>query len=165
MEHKYFNQALSDFINDAAYGGAIRHLADLGYTVEQMVKELDYPVSRERVSQTVWRYYLERGIILLEEPRKESAINKVSYVREYGKYGAVHFRRVIEQAEHPRIKYYPCDFGKKRRQDEKAFFQELEDLEDRDKEYILGLQWPLQRVYHAADERMDRIMGKLSVKR
>lgn len=163
MEQQYFNQALSDFVGDVAYGGAIRHLAGLGYTVEQMVKELDYPISRERVGQAVWRYYVEQGIILLEEPKEETVTSKVSYVREYGKYGAAHFRRVVEQVECPRKKYYPCDFGRKRHQNERAFFQELEHLGYSDKEYILGLPWPLQRVYHVADERMSRIMGKLPI--
>lgn len=163
MEHQYFNQALSDFVGDMAYGGTIRHLADLGYTVAQIVKNLDYPIPRERVGQIVWRYYLEQSIILLEEPGEEPVTNKVSYVREYGKYGTVHFRRVTEQVENPRKKYYSCDFGRKRYQDETAFFQELENLGDSEKEYILGLPWPKQRVYHVADERMSRIMGKLFI--
>ncbi len=161
MEHRYFNQALSDFVGDMAYGGALRHLADLGYTVDQMVKELDYPISRERAGAFVWRYYLDRGIILLKEPPEEPLIEKVSYVREYGKYGSAHYRRVVEREEPPRKQYYPCDFGKKRYQDEPSFLRELEVLTERDREYILGLPWPLQQVYHAADQRMTRIMETL----
>ena len=34
---KEFNKALSNFINDAAAGGAVRHLADLGYSISQIV--------------------------------------------------------------------------------------------------------------------------------
>lgn len=161
MEHQYFHQALADFAGDMAYGGAIRHFADLGYTVEQIVKELDYPISRERAGAAVWQYYLAKGIILLEEPQADPLIEKVSYVREYGKYGAVHFRRVVEKEQRPREKYYPCDFGKKRYQDEALFLRELESLQRSDREYILGLPWPLQRVYHIADQRMDRIMKDL----
>ncbi len=162
MGRQYFNQALSDFVNDAAYGGAIRHLASLGHTVGQIVKELDFPISEERAGAAVWRYYLEQGIILLEEPDQGKAIPKVSYVREYGKNGIPHFRRVLEQPSRPQGKYYPCDFGKRRHQDEKAFLQELGCLQERDRAYILGLPWPPQTVYHIADERMGRIMGTLT---
>ncbi|TGY97199.1 hypothetical protein E5329_05870 [Petralouisia muris] len=161
LEHQYFHQALADFVGDMAYGGAICHLADLGYTVEQIIKELDYPISRERAGAAVWQHYLAKGIILLEEPQAEPLIEKVSYVREYGKYGAAHFRRVVEKEECPQEKYYPCDFGKKRYQNEASFLRELESLQRSDREYILGLPWPLQRVYHAADQRMTRIMKTL----
>lgn len=161
MENKYFHRALSDFVSDVANGGAIRHLADLGYTVEQIVKRVDYPISLEQAKKVVWRHYVERGIILLEKPLEEPVIEKVSYVREYGKYGSVHFRRVVEKVENPKRKYYPCDFGKKRYQDEALFLKELESLNKNDREYILGLPWPLQRVYHVADERMSRIMERL----
>ena len=93
MENKYFNQALSDFVNDVAYGGAVRHMADLGYTVRQIVDALDFPAPMARVGAIVWRHYLEQGIILLEKPEQSPAVRKVSYVKEYGKYGSVHFKK------------------------------------------------------------------------
>ena len=31
MENQYFNESLQNFVRDFAYGGAIRHLVDLGY--------------------------------------------------------------------------------------------------------------------------------------
>lgn len=161
MERQYFNQALSDFVGDAAYGGAIRHLAALGHTVGQIVKELDFPISEERAGAAVWRYYLEQGIIRLEEPGQGCANPKVSYVREYGKNGIPHFRRVVEQATQPQGEYCPCDFGRERQRDEEAFFQKLACLQSSDRAYILGLPWPPQRVYHLKDERMGRIMDAL----
>lgn len=161
MENKYFNEALSNFVNDMASGGAIRHLADLGYTAAQIVKEMDYPVSIERVGKTLWQHYIQQGIILLEPPREKPVLEKVSYVREQGKYGAVHFRRRVEQVESPGSEYCLCDFGRQRYQNEALFFKELEVLQERDREYILGLPWPLQRVYHVADERMRRIQKSL----
>ena len=130
MENKYFNQALSDFVNDVAYGGAVRHMADLGYTVRQIVDALDFPAPTARVGAIVWRRYLEQGIILLERPEQSPAVRKVSYVKEYGKYGSVHFRQVVEEVECTNKEYYPCDFGRKRYQDGGAFQKELECLED-----------------------------------
>ena len=50
---KYFDEALSDFVHDAASGGAIRHLVDLGYSLTQIMQALSYPTPRERVQKTV----------------------------------------------------------------------------------------------------------------
>ena len=36
MENQYFNEALRNFAQDFAYGGAIRHLVDLGYAPVQL---------------------------------------------------------------------------------------------------------------------------------
>ena len=43
-EKDLFKQSLNNFINDFASGDAIRHLADKGYTVAQIVGMLDYPI-------------------------------------------------------------------------------------------------------------------------
>lgn len=161
MKNKYFNQALSHFVHDVASGGAIRHLADSGYTVEQIAEKLSYPITKEQIGKTVWNHYMENGIILLKEPSGEPVLEKITYIKEYGKYGRVHFRQVKEQVENPVKKYLPCDFGKMKYQDEKGFMEKLEGLWARDKEYITGLPWPLVRVYHVADERMVRIFEML----
>ena len=103
MERQYFNQALSDFISDAAYGGAVRHLAALGHTVGQIVQELDFPISEDRAGAVVWRYYLEEGIILLDEPLN---------------YMDVYFRRQLESAvleSEPTLMFVEHDEGFGRR--------------------------------------------------
>lgn len=51
--HGYFEKALSNFTRDFAYGGAIRHLVDRGYTVDQIIKEFQYPISRESIEKIV----------------------------------------------------------------------------------------------------------------
>lgn len=56
MENGYFNEALSNFTKDFAYGGAIRHLVDKGYTAERIIKEFDYPLSRENIEKMVEEY-------------------------------------------------------------------------------------------------------------
>lgn len=38
MENSYFNEALSNFAKDFAYGGAIRHLVDKGYTADRIIR-------------------------------------------------------------------------------------------------------------------------------
>ena len=53
MENSYFNEALSNFAKDFAYGGAIRLLVDKGYTAERIIREFHYPISRESVEKIV----------------------------------------------------------------------------------------------------------------
>ena len=47
----YFEESLSNFTKDFAYGGAIRHLLKRGYSVDQIIKEYNYPVSREFIEK------------------------------------------------------------------------------------------------------------------
>ena len=72
----YFEEALSDFVHDVASGGAIRHLVESGYSVEQIIERLDFPTSRERVEKTVYRYMTESGMLLSELPVHEEAMKK-----------------------------------------------------------------------------------------
>ncbi len=50
-ETSYFQNALSSFVTDAACGGAVRHLTDIGYTLDQIVDRLDYPAPRAKVQR------------------------------------------------------------------------------------------------------------------
>ena len=59
--HGYFQEALSNFTKDFAYGGAIRHLVDHGYTVDRIIKEFNYPLSRETIEKMVNRYLEEKN--------------------------------------------------------------------------------------------------------
>ena len=91
-EQEYFKNALSDFTYEAASGGAIRHLADLGYTVKQIMEKLTYPTPYERVRKTVWKHLTETGIVLTQEPEKSAGQGKAEYTVEHGKYGKASFR-------------------------------------------------------------------------
>ena len=76
-EHpKYFEEALSNFVHDVASGGAIRHLVESGYSVNQIMERLDYPTPRERVEKTVYQYMTESGILLSQLPVKEEMMEK-----------------------------------------------------------------------------------------
>lgn len=98
-ENLYFQKALSDFTREAASGGAIRHLADLGYTVRQITEELDFPTPYETVRQAVWKRLVEKNVVRTEEPGSGGQIRKAAYVREYDRYGKATFRRVTEETE------------------------------------------------------------------
>lgn len=180
MSTDYFSKALSNFTNDIASGDAIRHLADLGYTVNEIHDRLDFPTPHSRIADTVWKHYIDTGVIRLNEPDGRP-VEKVSYVREYDSLGRAYFKQVREVvmpggctasqndvihsaksqgdgAEDPApLKYIPVDFGIKIYQNRAAFEESLSDLEPRDRDYILSLPWPLKTVWHIADERMSRI--------
>jgi len=90
----YFCQALNNFIFEEAGGGAIRHLADRGYTARQIKDALSFPVPYEKVREAFTEHLLESGILLAEKPTECIRREKTEFVREYDKYGKPSFRRV-----------------------------------------------------------------------
>ncbi len=97
QQSKYFQKALSDFTYEAASGGAIRHLAALGYTARQISEQLTFPTPFGRVQQELWKNLVDMKVILLEEPGSGRQKARVSYVREYDKFGRAAFRQVVEE--------------------------------------------------------------------
>ncbi len=59
-EDEYFRDALTNFTRDFAYGGAIRHLVDRGYSVQNIIDEFHYPLSREVIEKIVNDYKKEK---------------------------------------------------------------------------------------------------------
>lgn len=100
-QQEYFKSALSDFTYEAASGGAVRHLTDLGYTVKQICERLSFPTPYARVQKTVWEHLLAKGILLTEEPGSGSGgqQGKAEYAMEYDKYGRTSFRRIAAREE------------------------------------------------------------------
>ena len=94
-EQDYFKNAISNFTFETASGGAIRHMADLGHTIKQITQKLSFPTPYERVQRAVWEHLLDTGVLLLEEPGSGKSRERVSYVRDYDKYGKPSFRRVV----------------------------------------------------------------------
>lgn len=96
-EQEYFKKALADFMFDAASGGAIRHLADRGYTATEILKKLDFPTPYDRIQNTIWQHFLDTGVLLLEEPGQGRTRETYAYVTDYDQYGRKSFRRVITE--------------------------------------------------------------------
>ncbi len=96
-EQEYFRQALANFTFETASGGAIRHLADHGYTVDEISKKLDFPTPMDRIRNTVWKHFLDKGILLLDEPGTGAKQEAYDFVAEYDSWGRKSFRRVTVQ--------------------------------------------------------------------
>lgn len=90
----YFQTALSNFAMDAACGGAIRHLTDLGYTLDQIVERLDYPTSRAKVRQMMMEYLYDSKMLLRKEPSADLFAAREEFIQEQDAYGRRTLRRI-----------------------------------------------------------------------
>lgn len=190
-EQEYFKRALSNFTYEAACGGAIRHLTNIGFTVNQIMENLSFPTSYERVQRTVWEHLLHTGVILLEEPGIKIDNEAFTYIKEYNKYGKASFRRIAVQQEQPeKICFREYCLQEENREnladyllkkcmengEESAYIschfglceRDLQDIEklsallDRgQRDYIFGLPWEKKLCYHRLDKRMREIAVRL----
>lgn len=186
-EPEYFKNALSSFTFETACGGAIRHLADLGYTVKQITKQLDFPTSYGQVQKTVWTRLVDTGVICLSQPGSGNIPEKTEFVKEYDKYGKVSFRKVnLPSPIREPVRFKESHFNPKddfasflmekcsqNRQDnsyvscnwgllKEIQLQEcLQVLDEKQQEYLAGLPWVKQLCYHRLDLRMQEIMIRL----
>lgn len=156
----YFEAALSDFVFDVAAGGAIRHLTDRGYSVEQIMKELDYPVPRAKVEKAVYRHLTQSGILLGKLPA-ETIERRIHLLQESTKE-----KLIVAMAEYIGLfgvenSYMECPFGQWMKNDEKKLHQITACLTSREQEYILGIRWEQNVMYHRLNGRMREIGMKL----
>ena len=176
MEDKYFKQALSDFTIEFASGDAIRSLSDKGYSVKKIKSKLDFPTPEERIREIVWKHYIDNKTICLQDPKETSSVENYTIKKVYDSYGRPSFKKVSVKAdeEAPGSKqvkveadeeakeYVECDFGKRLYQNKDEFLKSLSVLDEEEKDYILGLPWPLTNVWHVKNEHFARIISKLS---
>ena len=91
---EYFQTALSNFATDVACGGAIRHLTDQGYTLEQIVARLDYPTPRSKAQRIMMEHLYEKRVLLLQEPSSAIFAQQAQFVEEQDAYGRRTFRKI-----------------------------------------------------------------------
>lgn len=91
---EYFQTALSNFATDVACGGAIRHLTDIGYTLEQIVARLDYPTPRSKARRIMMEHLYERRVLLLQEPSPALFTQQTQFVEEQNACGRRTFRKI-----------------------------------------------------------------------
>lgn len=157
---EYFEAALSDFVFDVAAGGAIRHLTDRGYSVEQIMRELSYPVPRDRVEKAVYRHLTESRILLRKLPEEDENLRiKVWQGEKSPHFGERLLQAVMEYGEEN--SYLECPFGTWKKKDEKQMMQMLACLTNRERDYVLGIRWEEKMMYHRLNDRMREIAMKL----
>ena len=190
-EQEYFKKALSNFTYHIACGGAIRHMADQGYSVKQIIKQLDFPTSYEKVQHMVWEHLQQTGILLSEEPGSEKQSQTTTFVKEYDKYGKPSFRRVVlsnnipsicwketefyektddrlaaylnnkYQQNHSDNAYISFDFGIRMQYHIDSFTKALQKLTEYQKDYILGRPWEKKIFYHKINCDIIEIASQL----
>lgn len=89
-----FQTALSNFATDVACGGAIRHLTDIGYTLNQIVERLDYPTPRTKAQRIMMDCLYESRVLLREEPSAKLFAAKDDFVQEQDALGRRSMRKV-----------------------------------------------------------------------
>ena len=160
----YFQKALSQFTVEFAAGNAIRALADKGDTVEEIHEKLTFPLPKKAIGELTWAHFLDNGTICLSDPKEQPDKIRTSYEKVQNAYGKVSFRQVRKTVT-LEGEYVACDFGKRLYQDREAFLRELQRVDAKDRDYLLGLPWPLQTVWHVKDARMERILSALGLGR
>lgn len=156
MEKKkpgYFEEALSDFAHDAASGGAIRHMADLGYSADQIMQRLDFPTPRARVEKTIFQYMIKTGMLLEALPADEASMKKILLKNPSPAHLSSYLSERIRLNEEENS-YLACPFGMIRRDREARMQRMLSSLTSRETEYILGIPWKPQIMYHRLNGRM-----------
>lgn len=93
-ETNYFQNALSGFTTEVACGGAVRHLTDIGYTLDQIVDRLDYPAPRAKVQRIMMAYLYESHVLLREEPSEKLFALREQFVQEQNAYGRRSLRKI-----------------------------------------------------------------------
>lgn len=162
MEDKYFKQALSDFTIEFASGDAIRSLSDKGYSVKKIKSKLDFPTPEERIREIVWKHYIDNKTICLENPKEALSVENYTIKKVYDSYGRPSFKQVRVNADEETKDYVECDFGQRLYKNKDDFMKSLSVLDEEEKDYILGLPWPLTKVWHVKNEKFAKIITKLS---
>lgn len=156
-----FDNALSNFTFGMANKDLICHMAAEGYSVRQIKEATDYPVSVERIAETVWEFYLETGVIRLTHPGEDDG-PRYDYVMDIGKYGKRSFRRVETDNSNKQTeaeRYIPIDIGIIKVNNPAKYQQMIDALDSRKRDYIEGLPWPNQRVWHMDNLAIREITG------
>ena len=158
----YFNQALSDFMFEAASGGAIRHLTDMGYSVDQILGKLSFPTPRERVEKTVYRHMRETGLLLSELSVRETDFHVSVLEARYADQISARFLKLLEQ-NGERSAYLECTYGSLQRREPARWEALLSCLNSREREYLCGVRWERDVMYHRLNSRMREIAVKLAL--
>ncbi len=159
---RYFEKSLSNFIHDVAGGDAIRHLVDQGYSISQIQERMDYPFPQKRLEDAVWKYMLDSRLILQGSPGEETGAKRISFcernrTRLYQKLRGLFSRYGEEKV------YIFCPYGRwlGRDRGQGVIFQ-CPGLTSREIDYVCGIPWQGEDLYHRLNSRMLEIAVELA---
>lgn len=153
---KYFQEALSDFMYDAASGRAIRHLCDTGYTAAQIMQRLDYPTPFSKIQRTITRHLKENGVLLEQLPLADSDFQTIRLKPMQPETLFSFLAEQIRQNEEENA-YMACPFGAVLQQSDYAVHKPFSVLTTREREYLESLTWEPHTLYHRLNRRMLEI--------
>lgn len=165
----YFEEALSNFVSDFNYGGAIRHLTDLGYSASAIKRKLKIPFDTARIQEVQYKYLLEREMLITEERLLEKG---AIYARNLGEFpvNAQIIRKEFapEQAEkilvnmmreHGGLVYMDFPFG---RMGEVRRQKVLDTLRASEQSILDRIPWRMERTFLKGDESFLRMSARLN---
>ena len=157
-ENSYFLGALGKFTFEVSSGAAIRHLADLGYTAEEIADKLTFPTPMDKIKTAYTKHLLNQGILAIDNPSEKKA-EIHTYIRERGDYGRVSFRQVkVETEESNDKEYVECHFTTSGR-----LREELNTILTRQQyDYLDSIKWQMGIRYHLLNDRMKEIMERIN---
>lgn len=155
-KQRFFQEALSDFTYDVASGGAVRHLVERGYSTDQIMRELSYPTARSRVEKMVYRHMTDTGILMEELPAPEETMELISRKKAPPEKVSRFLGKLLEQNGEENS-YVQCPYGTWRKDRERRLQEAFACLTAREREYLMGIPWPMKNVYHRLNDRMWEI--------
>ena len=158
MKNNNFDKALGDFVRDVAYGDAIRHLTEKGYTPLNIKEQLGYPVSVQIIGEIMLKYLFETGKVLTDKPSDKTVLTDEKYVCDVDRLGRKSFRRVVSNKEPiSEEDYLAIDFSQMKADAPKDYERLLSSLCTDDADYVDNIPWPCRKLYHCKNDRIIRI--------
>lgn len=165
----YFEEALSNFVSDFNYGGAIRHLTDLGYSAASIKKKLKIPFDTARIQEVQYKHLLEREMFITEEQLQKRGAIYARRLDEYPKgmqvirkeYAPEQALRILLQMkkEHEGVLYMDFPFG---RMGEAKKQRVLDSLTGMEKSTLDRIPWRPERTFLKADDAWIRMSTRLN---
>ena len=90
-DNSYFQNALSDFSFDVAYGDSIRHLANKGFSPQEIKTQLNTSISIEKIEEVIRKYQESQELLTEEKINNTTSSFHYEFVKKYDSYGHSYF--------------------------------------------------------------------------
>ena len=158
MENKYFNEALSDFMFDVASGDSIKRMVEQDYSLNQVVRELDFPTPRARVEKEYYDAQLAYGKLIEKLDVDDYKVMTAAKSRLH----SLLFEMI--EKDGGENSYLECDFGYIRKNKPEQFDELLSGFTEREKEYITSFPFKYNVNYLRLTGRVREMAPYIAVK-